>query len=276
MDTGISYPEAQEENRLGFTMKHNVAEPTGEGTTAAETTEEATGALTGQTAIEVTILMPCLNEAHALAFCIEEAQDCIRRLGLRAEIVVADNGSTDGSPRIAVQMGAKVVPVEQKGYGAALLGGIRAARGRYIIMGDADGSYDFSHLDSFVEKLREGNALVMGNRFWGGIAPGAMSLSHRFGVRLLSALARFRFHVSVGDFHCGLRAFDRERVLALKLQRSGMEFATELIARFARSGAQIAEIPTPLRRDLRGGRSHLRTVRDGLRHLYYILFDKPL
>ena len=179
---------------MGFTMKHNVAETTGEGTTAAEingaeptgegttaaeinvtgtngsettaaeTTEEATGALTGQTAIEVTILMPCLNEAHALAFCIEEAQDCIRRLGLRAEIVVADNGSTDGSPRIAVQMGAKVVPVEQKGYGAALLGGIRAARGRYIIMGDADGSYDFSHLDSFVEKLREGNALVMGNR----------------------------------------------------------------------------------------------------------------
>lgn len=226
--------------------------------------------------IEFTILMPCLNEAHALVFCIEEAQDCIRRLGLEAEIVIADNGSTDGSPQIAEQMGAEVVSVEQRGYGAALQGGIRAARGRYIIMGDADGNYDFSHLDSFVEKLREGNALVMGNRFWGGIEPGAMSYSHRLGVRLLSALARLRFHVSVGDFHCGLRAFNRECALALKLQCPGMEFATELIARFARSGAKIAEIPTPLRRDLRGGRSHLRTVRDGLRHLYFILFAKPL
>lgn len=239
-------------------------------------TESKEGTLDRLPSVEFTMLMPCLNEAHGLAFCIAEAKDCIQRLGLDAEILIADNGSTDGSPQIAKQMGAKVVHVEQKGYGAALLGGIHAARGRYIIMGDADGSYDFGHLDAFVEKLREGNALVMGNRFWGGIEPGAMPFSHRIGVRLLSALARVRFHTTVGDFHCGLRAFDRERALELKLQCSGMEFATELIVRFAQSGAKIAELPTPLRKDQRGGRSHLRMVRDGLRHLYFILFDKPI
>ena len=238
--------------------------------------EQGAESLAGQPEVEFTILMPCLNEAYGLAFCIEEAKDCIQRLGLDAEILIADNGSTDGSPQIAEQMGAKVVYVEQKGYGAALLGGIRAAHGRYIIMGDSDGSYDFGHLDSFVEKLKEGNALVMGNRFWGGIESGAMSFSHHFGVRLLLLLARVRFHTTVGDFHCGLRAFDREKALGLKLQCPGMEFATELIVRFSQSGARIAEIPTPLRKDQRGGRSHLRTVRDGFRHLYFILFDKPI
>lgn len=225
--------------------------------------------------IEFTILMPCLNEARSLAFCIEEAKDCIRRLGLNAEILIADNGSTDSSPDIAIQNGARVVSVTEKGYGAALLGGIGVARGRYIIMGDADGSYDFRHLDSFVEKLREGNALVMGNRFRGGIEPGAMSRSHWLGVKFLSMLARLRYHVSVGDFHCGLRGFDRKKALSLGLECPGMEFATELIARFAWSGAQIAEVSTPLRRDKRGGRSHLRTVRDGLRHLHFILFYRP-
>ena len=248
---------------MELTAKSSIAEPKAE-------------SLAGQPAVEFTILMPCLNEAHGLAFCIEEAKDCIQRLGLDAEILIADNGSTDGSPQIAEQMGAKIVFVEQKGYGAALLGGIHAARGRYIIMGDADGSYDFGHLDSFVEKLREGNALVMGNRFRGGIEHGAMPFSHHIGVRLLSVLARVRCHTTVGDFHCGLRAFDREKALELELQCPGMEFATELIVRFAQSGARIAEIPTPLRKDLRGGRSHLRTVRDGLRHLYFILFYKPV
>ena len=248
---------------MKFAMKSSVTEPKGD-------------TLDRLPAVEFTILMPCLNEIHGLAFCIEEAKDCIRRLGLDAEILIADNGSTDGSPQIAEQLGAKVVYVAERGYGAALLGGIHAARGRYIIMGDADGSYDFGHLDAFVEKLREGNALVMGNRFRGGIEPGAMPFSHHIGVRLLSVLARVRCHTTVGDFHCGLRAFDRERALELKLQCPGMEFATELIVHFAQSGARIAEIPTPLRKDLRGGRSHLRTVRDGLRHLYFILFDKTL
>ena len=221
---------------------------------------------------EFTILMPCLNEAEALAFCIAEARASIEHLGLDAEILIADNGSTDGSPEIARQNGARVVTVAQTGYGNALLGGIRAATGTFVIMGDADGSYDFSRLSPFVEALRSGNALVVGNRFLGGIEPGAMSLSHRIGVRVLSALARWRFRAPVGDFHCGLRAFDREKALGLNLQCPGMEFATEIIARFAQSGAPITQIPTPLRRDRRSGRSHLRTVRDGLRHLYVIFF----
>lgn len=219
---------------------------------------------------EFTILMPCLNEAEALPFCIGEAADCIRRLGLDAEILIADNGSTDGSPEIARQHGARVVSVAERGYGAALLGGIRAARGEYIIMGDADGSYDFGRLEPFVSALRRGNALVVGNRFRGGIQPGAMPALHRLGVPALSALARWRFKAPVGDFHCGLRGFHRESALDLDLRCPGMEFATEIIAAFARSGAEICEVPTVLRRDLRSGKPHLRTFRDGWRHLKYI------
>lgn len=227
--------------------------------------------------MEFTILMPCLNEASSLAFCIREASSCISRLDLDAEILIADNGSQDNSPDIARTCGARVVEVFRRGYGAAIMGGIAAAQGKYIIMGDADGSYNFAHLDLFVEALRAGNELVVGNRFGGGIQPGAMPISHRLGVPVLSALARWRFRVPIGDFHCGLRGFDRKKALALKLCCPGMEFATELIARFAGSGAQIAQVNTPLRRDLRDGRSsHLRTVRDGLRHLYFIVFNKPL
>ena len=223
--------------------------------------------------MELTILMPCLNEAASLAFCIREAQGYIQSRGLDGEVLIADNGSTDGSPDMACRMGARVVSVPQRGYGAALLGGIRAAAGRYVIFADADGSYDFGGLDPFVDALRAGNVLVVGNRFRGGIERGAMPLSHRLGVPVLSALARRRFSAPVGDFHCGLRGLDRAAALELHLSCPGMEFSTELIAAFARSGGTICEVPTPLRRDRRGGKSHLRTVPDGWRHLKYILFN---
>ncbi len=223
---------------------------------------------------ELTFLMPCLNEAETLPFCIGEAQSAIDRLGLSAEILIADNGSGDGSAEIARAHGARVVSVPERGYGAALIGGIRAAEGRFILMGDCDGSYDFAHPDAFLTALRGGAALVVGDRFAGGIEPGAMPRSHKWGVPLLSLLARLRFRCKVRDFHCGLRAFDREAALGLGLSCTGMEFATELIARFALSGAAIAEVPTPLRRDRRSGKPHLRTVRDGFRHLRFILFNQ--
>ena len=224
-----------------------------------------------KTTPEFTILMPCLNEENSLEYCISLAKQGIASLGLDAEILIADNGSTDGSVGIAQRCGARVVHVEEKGYGAALLGGINAAHGRYIIMGDADGSYDFSQIAGFVQALKAGNALVMGDRFAGGIEPHAMPPSHKVGVRVLSWLARLRFHTDVYDFHCGLRAFDREKALALDLQCPGMEFAAEMIAKFARSGARIAQTPVVLHRDRRGRRPHLRTIRDGFRHLWLIL-----
>lgn len=222
--------------------------------------------------MEFTILMPCLNEAESIGFCIREARGSIEKLGLDAEILIADNGSSDASAAIAAELGARVVTVPEKGYGAALLGGIRAARGKYIIMGDADGSYDFGNLSPFVEALRSGADLVMGDRFRGGIEKGAMPLSHHWGVRFLSTMGRWRYRTEVHDFHCGLRGFDREKALALGLACPGMEFATEIIAAFAMSGAVITQVPTVLRRDKRSGRSHLRTIRDGWRHLRFILF----
>jgi len=225
--------------------------------------------------MEVTFLMPCLNEAETLAFSINEAKSAIERLGLCAEILIADNGSADNSAEIAIQNGARVVKVIERGYGAALIGGIQAAEGQYIIMGDCDGSYDFSHPDLFIEELRKGASLVMGDRFKGGIEPGAMPWSHRWGIPFLSALARCRFKTDVQDFHCGLRGFDREAALKLGLRCPGMEFATEMIARFAKSGAVIAQVPTVLRKDRRLGKSHLRTLRDGFRHLKFILFNNP-
>ena len=223
--------------------------------------------------LELTVLMPCLNEARSLAFCIEEAKACIQKHGISAEILIADHGSTDGSQQIAEKCGARVVTVSETGYGAALRGGILSAKGKYIIMGDCDGSYDFSHIPHFLSKLRLGFSLVVGNRFLGGIEKGAMPLSHKLGVPFLSALARLRYRVRIGDFHCGLRGFDREAALSLGLRHSGMEFATEIIARFAESGAPVCEIPTMLRRDKRGTRSHLRTIRDGCRHLKFILLN---
>jgi len=215
--------------------------------------------------------MPCLNEAGTLPGCIAEAQWYIRENNLNAEILIADNGSTDGSAAIAEKCGVRVVKIPEKGYGAAILGGIEAAESTYIIMGDADGSYDFSAVSPLLTALRGGYSLVVGNRFVGGIEKGAMPFLHRIGVPILSRLARQKCRAPVSDFHCGLRGFDREEAQALYLSCKGMEFATEIIVAFAKSGAKICEVPVVLRRDKRGRRSHLRTFRDGFRHFKYIM-----
>lgn len=222
--------------------------------------------------MEFTILMPCLNEEKTMGECIRQARRGAEKLGLSYEILIADNGSDDNSREIAEKCGARVVVVPEKGYGSALIGGIKAARGRYIIMGDCDLSYDFTNLEGFVSGLRDGADLVMGNRFKGNIEKGAMPFMHRyFGVPLLSFMGRVRYKTGVGDFHCGIRAFDREKALALGLSCTGMEFATEIIGKFAMSGAVINEIPADLRCDGRNGRSHLRSIRDGLRHLFLMM-----
>ncbi len=222
--------------------------------------------------VEFTILMPCLNEEKTMGECIRQARRGAEKLGLSYEILIADNGSDDNSREIAEKCGARVVVVPEKGYGSALIGGIKAARGRYIIMGDCDLSYDFTNLEGFVSGLRDGADLVMGNRFKGNIEKGAMPFMHRyFGVPLLSFMGRVRYKTGVGDFHCGIRAFDREKALALGLSCTGMEFATEIIGKFAMSGAVINEIPADLRCDGRNGRSHLRSIRDGLRHLFLMM-----
>ena len=222
--------------------------------------------------IELTILMPCLNEQQTVAQCVRQARQFLAESGVCGEVLVADNGSADNSALLAQEAGARVVNVTERGYGNALIGGIKAAYGKYIIMGDCDMSYDFLNLYGFVEKLREGYPLVMGCRM-DNIAPGAMPFSHRYiGVPVLSFLGRLRFHTRVRDFHCGLRGFDREKALALGLSCGGMEFATEIIGKFAMSGADIAEIPVTLSPDGRSGKSRLRTIRDGLRHIRYIFF----
>lgn len=222
--------------------------------------------------VEFTILMPCLNEEKTVGECIRQARCGAEKLGISYEILIADNGSDDNSREIAEKCGARVVVVPEKGYGSALIGGIKAARGRYIIMGDCDLSYDFTSLEGFVSGLREGADLVMGNRFKGNIEKGAMPFMHRyFGVPLLSFIGRVRYKTDMGDFHCGIRAFDREKALALGLSCTGMEFATEIIGKFAMSGAVIKEIPADLRCDGRNGRSHLRSIRDGFRHIFLMM-----
>jgi hypothetical protein len=226
--------------------------------------------------VELTILMPCLNEAETLASCIRKARQFLAAYGVIGEVLVADNGSTDGSREIAAAEGARVVPVETRGYGAALLGGIEAARGRYVIMGDADDSYDFANLMPFLEKLRSGADLVMGNRFKGGIAPGAMPRSHRYlGNPVLSWLGRLFFSIPIGDFHCGLRGFNAQRIRALGLSTLGMEFASEMVVRSALAGYQLTEVPTTLSKDGRSRPPHLRTWRDGWRHLRFLLIYSP-
>ena len=226
--------------------------------------------------VELTILMPCLNEAETLASCIRKARQFLAAYGVIGEVLVADNGSTDGSREIAAAEGARVVPVETRGYGAALLGGIEAASGRYVIMGDADDSYDFANLMLFLEKLRSGADLVMGNRFKGGIAPGAMPRSHRYlGNPVLSWLGRLFFSIPIGDFHCGLRGFNAQRIRALGLSTSGMEFASEMVVRSALAGYQLTEVPTTLSKDGRSRPPHLRTWRDGWRHLRFLLIYSP-
>lgn len=226
--------------------------------------------------LELTIVMPCLNEAETLAVCIRKAQEFLVRSGVTGEVVIADNGSTDGSQQIALDLGARVVNVQVRGYGAALLAGIRSARGKYVVMADSDDSYDFSRLDPFVSKLREGFELVMGNRFKGGIKPGAMPPLHRYlGNPVLSAIGRMFFVTSVGDFHCGLRGFDREAILRLNLRTTGMEFASEMVVKSSLARLRIAEVPTTLSPDGRSRPPHLRSWRDGWRHLRFLLMFAP-
>lgn len=226
--------------------------------------------------VELTILMPCLNEAGTVGACVLAARDYLRRSGVSGEILVADNGSTDGSRELAQQAGARVIQVARRGYGAALIEGIAAARGQWVVMGDADCSYDFSELEPFVERLRAGCDLVMGNRFQGGIQDGAMPTLHRYlGNPVLSFIGRLFFKVPIGDFHCGLRAFRREAILGLDLVTPGMEFASEMIAKAALAHLRIAEVPTVLRPDGRDRPPHLRTWRDGWRHLRFLLLFCP-
>jgi glycosyltransferase involved in cell wall biosynthesis len=199
---------------------------------------------------ELTILMPCLNEAETLAVCIRKAQAYLQRSGVAGEVVIADNGSTDGSQAIAEGLGARVVPVAQRGYGAALIAGIATAHGRFVIMGDSDDSYDFSRLDQFVAALRAGSDLVMGNRFKGGIAKNAMPPLHRYlGNPVLSTVGRVLYRAPVGDFHCGLRGFSRAAILGLKLNTPGMEFASEMVIKATLTGLKITEVPTTLSPD---------------------------
>jgi glycosyltransferase involved in cell wall biosynthesis len=226
--------------------------------------------------VELTVVMPCLNEAETVATCVRKAMGFLAESGISGEVVVADNGSTDGSQQLAEAEGARVVPVSEKGYGNALLGGIEAAHGKYIIMGDADDSYDFTNLMPYVDELRKGADLVMGNRFAGGIAPGAMPPLHRYlGNPVLSFVGRLFFRSKIGDFHCGLRGFNRDSVRALNLQATGMEFASEMVVKAALAGQHVTEVPTTLAKDGRSRPPHLHTWRDGWRHLRFLLLFSP-
>ena len=226
--------------------------------------------------MELTILMPCLNEALTVSTCVQKAKAYLHKRGISGEVVVADNGSTDGSQNIAVAAGARLVQVEAKGYGAALIGGIKAAHGRYVIMADADDSYDFTNLDGFIDSLRRGFKLVVGNRFTGMIMPGAMPFLNRYlGNPALSFIGRWLFASPVGDFHCGIRGFERDALLSLNLQASGMEFASEMVVKASLANLSIAEVPTTLHPDGRGRPPHLRPWRDGWRHLRFMLLRSP-
>jgi glycosyltransferase involved in cell wall biosynthesis len=225
---------------------------------------------------ELSIVMPCLNEAETLARCIVKAQEFLRRSGVAGEIVIGDNGSADGSQEIALALGARVVDVPVRGYGAAIYGAVLAARGRYCIMGDSDDSYDFSNLELFVEALRGGAALVMGNRFEGGIGAGAMPWKNRYvGNPLLSGLGRLLFRTPIQDFHCGLRGFSRQAFAAMDLRTTGMEFASEMVIKAALLKMDIREVPTTLDKDGRSRPPHLRPWRDGWRHLRFMLLFSP-
>jgi glycosyltransferase involved in cell wall biosynthesis len=230
----------------------------------------------GEAEVELTILMPCLNEAETIGVCVEKAQRFLATSGTSGEVLVADNGSTDGSIEIAQSLGARVVAVTTKGYGAALSGGIAAARGKFVIMGDADDSYDLSNLGPFLEELRAGRDLVMGNRFRGGIEAGAMPVLHYYlGNPVLSFIGRLLFGIPVKDFHCGLRGFRRSAILGLDLKTTGMEFASEMVVRSALQRLNIGEVPTTLKPDGRSRAPHLKTWRDGWRHLKFLLMYSP-
>jgi glycosyltransferase involved in cell wall biosynthesis len=226
--------------------------------------------------LELSVVMPCLNEAETLAACIKKIQASLSQNHIKGEIIVADNGSTDGSQEIATKMGVRVIHVDEKGYGNALMGGIAAARGKFIIMGDADDSYDFTALMPFLDKLREGYDLVMGNRFKGGVQPGAMPFLHQYlGNPVLTFIGRLFFRSPCGDFHCGLRGFTREAILKMDLRTVGMEFASEMVVKATLHKMRIAEVPTTLSPDGRSRPPHLRSWRDGWRHLCFLLLYSP-
>ena len=225
---------------------------------------------------ELSIVMPCLNESETLAVCIQKARDFLDRSSINGEIIIADNGSSDGSQAIALSNGARVIEIPQKGYGNALMGGILQAEGRFIIMGDADDSYDFSRLEEYVSQLRTGYDLVMGNRFKGGIQPGAMPPLHKYlGNPVLSGIGKLFFRSPINDFHCGLRGFKREAILGLDLHTTGMEFASEMVVKATLNQLQICEVPTVLHPDGRSRAPHLRSWRDGWRHLRFLLMYSP-
>lgn len=226
--------------------------------------------------IELSIIMPCLNEAETLGTCIAKAQSFLHAFKIQGEIIIADNGSTDGSQEIAKKMGAKVLDVRERGYGNALKGGIMASRGKYIIMGDADDSYDFTALEDFVVKLRNGYDLVMGNRFKGGIKAGAMPPLHKYlGNPVLSGIGRLFFKTSAKDFHCGLRGFNKASIDRLELKTTGMEFASEMVVKASLHRLKIMEVPTTLSPDGRNRPPHLRSWHDGWRHLRFLLLFSP-
>jgi glycosyltransferase involved in cell wall biosynthesis len=225
---------------------------------------------------ELTILMPCLNEAKTLAICIQKAQSFLTEANIEGEVLIADNGSTDGSQKIAQDNGARLVAIPERGYGAALIGGCNNAFGKYVIMGDADDSYDFTNLMPFVERLRAGDELVMGNRFKGGIKKGAMPPLHRYlGNPVLSGLGKFFFKSSIGDFHCGLRGYNTESIRKLGLKTTGMEYASEMVVQAVINDLKISEVPTTLSPDGRSRPPHLRSWRDGWRHLKFLLMHSP-
>jgi glycosyltransferase involved in cell wall biosynthesis len=226
--------------------------------------------------MELTVLMPCLNEAETLATCVGKAKKWISEAGIEAEVLIADNGSTDGSQTIARELGARVIEVEEKGYGAALFAGATEARGKYIVMGDSDDSYDFSKLDPFLEKLRNGADLVMGNRFAGGIAPGAMPWKNKYiGNPALSFIGRSLFGIKAKDFHCGLRGFSKEAFHKMDLRTTGMEFASEMVIKSQLLGLHVSEVPTTLSKDGRSRPPHLKPWRDGWRHLRFMVSLSP-
>ncbi|WCO00838.1 glycosyltransferase family 2 protein [Psychroserpens ponticola] len=226
--------------------------------------------------IELSIVMPCLNEAETLAICITKAQQFLDSNNVKGEIIIADNGSTDGSQLIANNLNARIVNVASKGYGHALRGGIEAAFGTYIIMADADDSYDFSHLMPFLKELRNGNELVMGNRFKGGIEKNAMPFLHKYlGNPVLSFVGRLFFKIKIGDFHCGLRGFSKAAYSKLGLKTTGMEFASEMIVKAKLNDLSITEVPTKLSKDGRTRPPHLNTWNDGWRHLRFLLLYSP-
>jgi glycosyltransferase involved in cell wall biosynthesis len=225
---------------------------------------------------DVSVVIPCLNEANSIGICVGKALEALRAAGLRGEVVVADNGSTDGSVEIAEKLGARVVAVPRRGYGAALRAGIAAARGAFIIMGDADDSYDFSEVPRFVEKWRQGYEVVMGNRFRGEIKPGAMPWHHKYiGNPALSWVLNLFFHAGIGDSHCGMRGFTRAVYDRMDLRSTGMEFASEFVVKAAQLQAKVTEIPITLWPDKRGRPPHLRSFRDGWRHLRFMLLYAP-